>query len=177
MYSSGDAPQLARRSAGSASGDAPQLARRSAGSASGDTSQLDASSDGTVSMFRIGSFNVGVEQSMLTSKRTAQYMRKVEGVITTCVQDAGLHIMNLCEVGAHLQGLSAAGIEALDFNIFQGPKAPSVSVNNNYLTAWGFDPQEEPPNKKSRRIGMSDGAAVIVLRSSKQRSFSGCCES
>ena len=106
MYSSGDAPQLARRSAGSASGDAPQLARRSAGSASGDTSQLDASSDGTVSMFRIGSFNVGVEQSMLISQRTAQYMRKVEGVITTCAQDAGLHIMNLCEVGSHLQGLS-----------------------------------------------------------------------
>ena len=71
MYSSGDAPQLARRSAGSASGDAPQLARRSAGSASGDTSQLDASSDGTVSMFRIGSFNVGVEQNSFQCEMAA----------------------------------------------------------------------------------------------------------
>ena len=36
QLASGDTPQFARRSAGSASGDAPQLARRSAGSASGN---------------------------------------------------------------------------------------------------------------------------------------------
>ena len=55
-------------------------------------------------MFRIGSFNVGVDQDMLVSMRTFEYMRKVEDVITTCVQDAGLHIMNLCELGGHQQG-------------------------------------------------------------------------
>ena len=84
--------------------DASQFAGRSAGSDSADASQLGGSSARTVSMFRIGSFNVGVDQDMLVSMRTFEYMRKVEDVITTCVQDAGLHIMNLCELGGHQQG-------------------------------------------------------------------------
>ena len=96
-------------------GDASQLVRRS-----GDTSQLYTSSDVTTCMFRIGSFNLGVNQNMLTSKRCHEYMCKVEHIITTCVQDAGIHIMNFCEFGGHLEGLSAAGVNALDMNIFQG---------------------------------------------------------
>ena len=116
-------------------GDASQLAGRSAGSASGDASQLAPCSDGTVCMFRIGSFNLGIDQNMLTGRRKAQYMLKVEEIITTCVQEAGLHIMNTCEFGGHPQGLSAAGLDALDMKIFQGPAAPSVSVNSNDLIA------------------------------------------
>ena len=76
-------------------------------------------------MFRIGSFNVGAGQDMLTGKKTKQYVRKIERIITTCVQDAGLHIMNMCELGGHLQGFNAAGISALDMKIFQGTAAPS----------------------------------------------------
>ena len=49
-----------------------------------------------VCMLRIRSFNAGVSQNMLTGKKVRQYMHKVEDIITTCVQDAGLHIMNLC---------------------------------------------------------------------------------
>ena len=100
-------------------------------------------SDGTVSMFRIGSFNVGIHQDMLTGTHKRKSMRKVERVITTCVTDVGLHIMNLCGLGGHRQGLSAANISALDMKIFQGTEeyqgSPSVSINSNYLTSWGFD--------------------------------------
>ena len=91
------------------SGDASKLARRSAESASGDASQLAGSSIGTVHMVCSGSFNVGIEQNMLTSKRCRHYIGKVEDVVTACVQDAGLHIMNLCEFGSLCQGVRAAG--------------------------------------------------------------------
>ena len=118
-----------------ASTDAFQLGGTSAG-ASGSQA---GSSDGTVCVVRIGSFNVGVPQSMLTSKNQETYLKKIEDIITLCVQDRGLHIMNLCELGGHLEGLPSAGIDARDMQIFQGLKAPSVMVNSNYLTAWGFD--------------------------------------
>ena len=94
-------------------------------------------------MFRIGSFNVGIHQDMLTGTHKRKSMRKVERVITICVTDVGLHIMNLCGLGGHRQGLSAANISALDMKIFQGTEeyqgSPSVSINSNYLTSWGFD--------------------------------------
>ena len=45
----------------------------------------------------------------------------------------------MCEVGGHKQGLYTAGIKASYMKIFQGPTAPEVSIESNYLTAWGFD--------------------------------------
>ena len=91
-------------------------------------------------MFRIGNFNIGVDQSELTSENAKAALDKVENIITTCVKNFGLHIMNLCEFGGHFQVMSAAGIHELDMKIFQGPAAPSVSIDNNYLTAWGSMP-------------------------------------
>ena len=47
--------------------------------------------------------------------------------------------MSLCELGGHKQGFDAANISALDMDIFRGTAAASVSVESNYLTAWGFN--------------------------------------
>ena len=93
-------------------------------------------------MLRIGSFNAGIDQNMLKSKKAQQYVHKLEDIITACVQDAGLHIMNFCEVGGHRQGLPKAGIHGHDVKIFRHqPRvaAPSVIINDNYLTVYGFD--------------------------------------
>ena len=109
------------------SGDAPQLAGRSPGSSSSDTSQRDASTGGTACMFRIGSFNAGLEQNMLASKRSLKTLRTAD------------HIMNFCEFGGHPRGPHAAGINVKDMKIFDHPPSPSVSVHSNYLTCWGFD--------------------------------------
>ena len=109
-----------------------------ASEASCDASQRAGSSHGTVHTLRIGSYNVGVDQNMLLSRKACKYLSKAEDIISTCVQDGVLHIMNFCELGGHRQGLPAAGINAQDFKIFLGPEAPFVSVNSNYLTAWGF---------------------------------------
>ena len=100
---------------------------------------MSGASGAPVTAIRIGSFNVGVEQDMLTCRGAQDYIHKTEHIITTCAKVGALHIMNLCELGGHRQGLSAANINALDMSIFRGTAAPSVSVNSNYLTAWGFD--------------------------------------
>ena len=88
---------------------------------------------------RIGSFNTGVHQSMLTGKGQQHYVDYVEHIISECVEVGRLHIMNLCELGGHKKGFAAANIDEFDMPIFQGTAAPSVSVDSNYLTAWGFD--------------------------------------
>ena len=85
-----------------------QHAGRSAGSASADASQLGGKSAATVRVFRIGSFNVIGDQNMFISKRRNEYVSKVEDIIKTGVQDAGLHIMNFCELGGHYQGPSGS---------------------------------------------------------------------
>ena len=87
----------------------------------------------------IGSFNIGIYQDMLTCRGAQEYIDQTEDIITTCVKVGRLHIMNLCELGGHRQGFAAANINALDMRIFRGTAAASVSVDSNYLTAWGFD--------------------------------------
>ena len=59
---------------------------------------------------RLGSFNVGVQQSMLTGRDCRKVMDKASDVIALCVQDLGLHMFSLCEFGGHKQGLEDAGI-------------------------------------------------------------------
>ena len=51
-----------------------------------DASQLEGSS-GTrrVCIFRIGSFNVGVDQNMLASRQITKHLRKIEHIIATCI--------------------------------------------------------------------------------------------
>ena len=88
---------------------------------------------------RIGSFNCGVVQAMLNSTRTQTYLDRLQNVISVCVQEGQLDIMNLCEVGGHKSGLKKAGINAEGLALFQHAVGPQVAVDNNYLTTWGFD--------------------------------------
>ena len=117
-------------------------ASASAGMASSDASQLgEREPRREVCKIRIGSFNVGVTQSMLEGKKSSVYLQKVEYIISTCVTNYLLDIMNLCEFGGHRQGLGACDppIQVQEMQIFQTSPHPSVSVSNNYLTAWAFD--------------------------------------
>ena len=63
-----------------------KAASGSEASGSCDASQLSVSLHETTWAFRIGSFNVGMMQDMLTSRSKEKYMNKVEDIITTCVQ-------------------------------------------------------------------------------------------
>ena len=101
-------------------------------------SQRGENFDTTMCLLRIGCYNVGVHQNMLTSKRAQRHLQRLEDIIATCVHDAGLHIMNFCELGGHHQGLSTAGIRADDLRSLQVPRTSYVSINDT-LTAWTFD--------------------------------------
>ena len=129
--------------------------------ASGESYQ---SCDGTVSMFRIGSFNIGVDQSELTSQNAKAVLDKAENIITTCVKNFGLHIINLCEFGGHLQGLSDAGISAKDMKIVDGPQGALVIVNSNYLTSCGFnDDTIQFDVKAIRTFRIAQGGPELVV--------------
>ena len=84
---------------------------------------------------------MSVSSRACSTVKNRKTLSKVEYIIKVCVQDWGLDIMNLSELGSHRQGLHACRppIHADDTEIFQTYPHPFVRVNNNYLTAWAFD--------------------------------------
>jgi len=118
---------------------------------------------------RIGSFNVGVDQNMLTSNRTAQYMERIQDILAICVQDAGLHVFSFCELGGHRQGLEAAGIDFRDFRIFEEGAGPKARVDENYMTVLncGTDASQlsvqpvGPPTRHSLAFETADPQLVV----------------
>ena len=97
-----------------------------------------------VTDIHIGSFNIGIHQSMLTCSGAQGYLDQTERIIATCAKVGQLDIMNLCELGGHREGFAAANINEADMGIFRGTAAASVCVDSNYLTAWGFDADTTP---------------------------------
>ena len=120
-----------------------------------DVASLDSGGPGKVNRIRIGSFNCGVAYSTLTGKRCYITLNKVQQIISTCVTDFGLHIMNMCELGGHRQGLLEAGITPTDMRIFDhtviGAGTPTASITGNYLTSYGFDADISQPEIKETR--------------------------
>ena len=87
----------------------------------------------TQQALRIGSFNVGVEQSSLTGKKKKTVMDKTADVIMDCVQAHNLHMFSLCELGGHKQGLEQTEM------VYQDHLSECEAlVCQNYMTAWNF---------------------------------------
>ena len=97
-----------------------------------DTSQLAGSSDETVCMFRVGSFNVDIDQNMRTGKRCRQHGRKIEYILTTSVQDAGLQFVDLCELDSLRQKL-LLGVPSVDVRLAE----PTADGDSNSTTDTG----------------------------------------
>ena len=110
---------------------------------------------------------------MLTGTKVAAYLNKIQWIISTCVIDAGLHIMNLCEVGSHQEGFKAAGIQPGDMQICEGKDAPTLDVTENYLTAYGFDADatttrfgvRETVRKKTYKLTSQTAEPLLVVHS------------
>ena len=118
------------------SSDAAQLGERSS-----DAAQLgESSGTKSVSVIRLGSFNIGVYQSMLDGKNKDTCLRKIEDVITLCVQDFALDIMCLCELGGHKQGFHACRppIRPEDLRVFQICTAAFRHRQQQLLGSMGF---------------------------------------
>ena len=64
---------------------------------------------------------------MLTGRGAQQHLDKIEEIIATCAEDKDLQIMNMCEVGGHRLGFTAANINVLDMNVLTLLEDPSSS--------------------------------------------------
>jgi hypothetical protein len=109
---------------------------------------------------RVGSFNIGVQQSMLTAKSASKRVAKVEEIIATCVQEGSLDIFSLSELGGHRQGLRSAGICHADMRIFRADAGPLARVEGSYLTAWGF-------KADASHLGVKQPSLTCNLKSSE----------
>ena len=85
---------------------------------------------------RLGTFNVGIMQSMLSSDKSLRKVtRNLNRIIEKCVLYGDLDVMSMCEVGSHLEGMSAAGISPGD--LLKG--RIDYAASQNYLSCWNFN--------------------------------------
>ena len=61
---------------------------------------------------RLGCFNSGITQGMLSGKQAVKHRRTFQRVICRGVDEQHLHMVTLCEVGNHREGLGAANLSA-----------------------------------------------------------------
>ena len=97
---------------------------------------------------RVGTFNVGLIQSMLSQKAKVKNAKALERVATTCCNEGQLDIFPMCEVGGHKQGLAEACItteEAFPQLTKQGVQS---RVTQNYMTSWNFSGSAAQPTAK-----------------------------
>ena len=92
-----------------------------------------------VMKIRLGTFNVGIMQAQLVSdKSKRKVIRNLNRIIEKCVLYGDLDAMSMCEVGGHLEGMSAAGISAGDLPILQQGFIGYAALQN-YLSCWNFN--------------------------------------
>ena len=65
---------------------------------------------GTVDV-HVGCFNTGIDQRMLRSQRHLDNFKRIQG---KGFAERDLHLLGLCEVGGHKQGLNTLGIYSED---------------------------------------------------------------
>ena len=61
----------------------------------------------------VGTFNVGLAQASITAQSfPTKALPNLRRIVAKGFEEGDLHLLNLCEVGGHMQGLSACHIEA-----------------------------------------------------------------
>ena len=96
---------------------------------------------------QVGSYNIGVYQSMLTCRKKETHLCAINRILTTCAEQ-NLDIMSLCELGGHKEGLDVAGIHYQDLEFFKASKGPCANITQNYMTAWGLKKKAVRPRVK-----------------------------
>ena len=100
---------------------------------------------------RLGNFNVGIMQNQFeTTKAIIKVMKHMNRIIQNCVTDGDLDMLSMCEVGGHLQGMSAAGISAGDLSVL-ARGAIQYSNVQNYLSCWNFKADASQPGLQQLR--------------------------
>ena len=81
----------------------------------------------------VGCFNIGIAQEALRKPIHTENFRRILG---KGFEEGHLHVLGLCEVGAHKQGIKSAGMHPLD--IIDGVMAKGYSADSMqaYMTVW-----------------------------------------
>ena len=78
-------------------------------------------------LLKLGCFNCGIDQAMLSKDVHQKSLRRV---IAKAVVEQDLHMVSLCEVGGHKQGLEKSKVRAQD-PLAMPPGRSGVAVNAN----------------------------------------------
>ena len=115
--------------------------------------------ESTYVQLRLGCFNCGVDQHMLTKEN---WLAKLRRVIGRGVIQEGLHLLTLCEVGGHRQGLSDCPHEDAQSLVRQvlSKYFKAISVQA-YMATWQAEP--EPDDDTSVTLTLVDSPKVVQL--------------
>ena len=84
---------------------------------------------------RLGCFNCGIDQAVLTKE---SWLAKLRRVIGRGVTEQGLHLLTLCEVGGHQQGLASSPLESAQSLVSQVLRHHYFKAISEqaYMAAW-----------------------------------------
>ena len=93
----------------------------------------------------VGSFNLGLDQSKIEAKRFSTVtLENFRRIIAKGFEEGDLHLLNLCEVGGHKQGLPASCIKAACLvDEALNPGEYGTQAEQAYMSIWhhaGMDP-------------------------------------
>ena len=142
------------------SGGAPQPAENTANSSQPAESTADASQLGGLPTVRLklGCFNCGMQQEMLQHKRHIDSLKRVIG---KGVGEQHLHVVTLCEVGGHRQGLPWMSAQDLVSDVLS-PHYQASSCQA-YMAAW--QATTEPADVAGVTLTLLAGPEVFELTS------------
>ena len=112
---------------------------------------------------KLGCFNCGIAQDMLSKADHQQNLRRV---ISKAVGEQDFYMVNLCEVGGHKEGLQKSTVSAQDLvsqALSWHYKATSCQA---YMTTWQAD--HDPSERTSVILTLQDYPEVVEIPSSLQ---------
>ena len=134
----------------------------SGGASQPTESPADASQLGGMATARLnlGCFNVGLEQDMIPKDHHQSNLIRIIG---KGVGDQDLHLLNLCEVGAHKEGLEHSNVRPEDLvsqALTRHYKARSCQA---YMATW--QAEDEPEDENSVTLKLMGDPEVVELGS------------
>jgi hypothetical protein len=93
---------------------------------------------------RLGTFNFGIDQQMLTGKSfTNKHRTNFQRVVQRATSEGHFDCFFGCEVGGHMQGFNAAGLSVQDMLHPLLPGSQCCS-DQNYLSSWNIARAAQP---------------------------------
>ena len=81
----------------------------------------------------VGCFNIGIAQEALRKPIHIENFRRILG---KGFEEGHLHVLGLCEVGAHKQGIKSAGIQPMDLIDGVLKKGYNADSMQAYMSVW-----------------------------------------